>query len=199
MNNSLKILLPAEFMKMNSMPDDPANSFCYGKETSSSNCFLIVYPINAESAMPFDNIKAVIDGIHSVLDKKQGLIEVQNGITNNQKKYVYSIIKSQLSPSGVQYALTMHIDMNDYIVNIQSYFDEKGITGQRDAVIMEKMIREGKITPPNLDSWMKDPYNDDYKKGLLMNLSEQTVYDIMFPQHPLTETRNLIKYIVEHN
>ena len=32
-----------------------------------------------------------------------------------------------------------------------------------------------------------------------MNLSENMEYDAMFPQHPLSETRNFIKYIIENN
>lgn len=199
MNSSHKIIIPTEFMKMNSMPEDPVNSLCYGKETSLSTGFLIMYPIDVHLAMPFDNIETVINGIHSTLDEKQGLIEVRTGITKNQRKYVYTIIKSQLNPDGIQYSLTMNIDMVDYIIDIKSYFDEKGITGQRESVIMEKMIRDGKITLPNIDGWMRDPYDSNYKKGLLMNLSEQSMFDEMFPQHPLSETRNLIKYIIENN
>ena len=64
---------------------------------------------------------------------------------------------------------------------------------------MNKMINEGKITPTNMDGWFKDPYDKNYKKGILMNLSENMEYDAMFPQHPLSETRNFIKYIIENN
>lgn len=199
MNNELLINIPTDFQKMNTLPEDPANSVAYGKQTQSSKCFLMMFPINNQNAMPYGNEKAVIDGIHGALADGQGLVEVKSGITKNQKRYIYSIVKSKLEPSGMQYILTMHIEMNDHSINIQSYFDEAGMTGFRDTSIMNKMINEGKITPPNMDGWFKDPYDENYKKGLLMNLSENVEYDAMFPQHPLSETRNFIKYVVENN
>ncbi len=199
MNNELKINIPLEFKKMHTLPEDPANSVAYGKQTESSNCFLMMYPINNQNAMPYGNEKAVIDGIHQTLANSQGLIEIKSGMTKNQKKYIYSIVKSKLEPSGIQYILTMHIDMNDHSINISAYFDETGITGFRDSSIMNKMLSEGKIELPSMKGWFKDPYDENYKKGLLMNTSEITEYDAMFPQHPLSETRRFIKYVIENN
>lgn len=199
MNNELMINIPTDFQKMNSLPEDPANSVTYGKQTQSSKCFLMMLPINNQNAMPYGNEKAVIDGIHGMLVDGQDLIEVKSGTTKKQKQYIYSIVKSKLEPNGMQYILTMHIDMKDHSVNIQSYFDETGMTGFRDTTILNKMINEGKITPTNMDGWFKDPYDKNYKKGILMNLSENMEYDAMFPQHPLSETRNFIKYIIENN
>ena len=149
--------------------------------------------------MPYEDENAVVAGIHGALGDSQGLVEVKSGTTKNQYRYIYSIVKSKLEPSGMEYILTLHIDMNDYTINIQSYFDEAGMTGLRDTAIMNKMLNEGKITPPNMDGWFRDPYDENYKKGLLMNMSECVEYDAMFPQHPLSEMRNLIKYIVENN
>ena len=199
MNNELIINIPPDFQKMNTLPEDPTNSVAYGKQTQSSNCFLMMFPINNKNAMPYGNEKVVIDGIHAALSENQGLVEVKSGTTKNQKQYIYSIVKSKLEPSGMQYILTMHINMNNHSINIQSYFDEVGITGFRDTTIMNKMINEGKITPSNNDAWFKDPYDENYKNGLLMNLSEDVAYDSMFPQHPLSETRNFVKYIIENN
>lgn len=197
MNNEINI--PTSFQKAETMPEDPVNSVTYGKQTQSANCFLMMCLINNQSAMPYGNEGAVIDGVHSVLNEEQGLIEVKSGLTNNQKRYIYSIVKAKLKPSGIQYILTMHIDLHDYTINIQSYFDEVGMTGLRDNAIMGKMISEGKVTLPSMEGWFKDPYDENYKKGLLMNLSEQKEYDSMYPLHPLTEARNLVKYIIENN
>lgn len=198
MNNEYILNIPSDFKKMNSMPEDPKDSNAYGKQTSLANCFLIMYPISNEKAMPFDSEKTVIDGIHGALSEKQGLIEVKSGITANNKKYIYSIVKTKLEPSGIQYVLTMNIDMNEYVMNVQSFFNEIGMTGQREALIINKLLNEGKVSS-DMEGWMKDPYDENYKKGLLMNLSEQVEYDSLFQTHPLTETRNLIKYIKENN
>lgn len=199
MNNELMIEIPSDFRKMNTLPEDPPNSLAYSKQTQVSNIFLIMYPINNQQAMPYGKEKEVIDGIHRALGENQGLVEVKSGITKKQKKYMYSIVKTKLNPSGMQYVLTMHIDMNDYSINIQSFFDEVGITGMRDSTILNKMINEGKIIPPNMDGWFRDPYDENYKNGLLRNESEKSEYDLMFPQHPLSESRIFIKYIIENN
>ena len=195
----MNLNIPQEFKKMNSMPEDPKDSSAFEKQTASSNCFLMIYPIDNQKAMPYENEKAVVDGIHGALTDTQGLVEVKTGTTKNQKRYVYSIVKSKLEPSGVQYILTMHIDMKDYTIDVRAFFDEKGITGGRDTAIMNKMINEGKIALPNLNGWRKDPYDENYKRGLLMNLSEQNQYDALFPEHPLSETRRFIEYVIENN
>lgn len=199
MDDELVIKIPDSFQILNSEPDDPDNSIAYGKQTPSAMCFIIMFPIKKENAMSFDNEKEIIDGIHGVLRENQGLVEVKTGLTNNQRKYVYSIVKTKLEPTGMQYILTTQIDMNDLCMNIQAYFDEAGMTGLRDTTIMNQMINERKINPPDMDGWFKDPYVENYKKGLLMNMSEKEEYDSMFPQHPLSEIRNLVKYIIENN
>lgn len=193
------ILLPKDFIKTNSMPCDPIGSVAHGKQTPYANCFMIMFPIDSQSAMPFDNTQIIIDGIHNSLAMDQGLIEVNNGITKNQNKYIYSIIKSKKEPSGIQYVLTMHLNVNNRVINIQAFFDEVGITGQRDSFVLNKLISDKVITLPDMNGWRTDPYDVNYKKGLLMNLSEKPEYDLFFAHHPLSEARSFIKYIIENN
>lgn len=196
-NNLVNI--PTDFQRIKTLPEDPANAVAYAKATQSSNMFLMIFPIENQKAMPYGDEKTVIDGIHGALAEDQGLVEVKSGMTSAQKRYIYSVVKSKLQPSGIQYILTMHIDAGSHTVNIQLNCDETGMTGIRDTAIMNKMINEGKITPPAMEGWFSDPYDDNYKKGLLRNESEKPEYDALFPQHPLSETRNLIKYIIENN
>ena len=99
----------------------------------------------------------------------------------------------------MQYNLTMHINMNEYSFNIQVFCDEVGMTGMRDSVVIQKLINEGTVKMPNMDGWFKDPYDNSFKKGLLMNLSEKPEYDAMFPNHPLSILRNIIKFLIENN
>jgi type I site-specific restriction-modification system R (restriction) subunit len=52
----------------------------------------------------------------------------------------------------------------------------------------------------NVDEvWKNDPYDSNYRKGALSNLSEDYHYDEYFPMHPLTLCRNLITFIVRNN
>ena len=46
------------------------------------------------------------------------------------------------------------------------------------------------------EGWNEDPYNPDYKKGALMNLSERAGLDGVFPYHPLSQCRELIKSLI---
>ena len=194
--DELMLTVPQSFTKLKTLPEYPVNSVAYGKKTQSSMCFFMMYPIDRQNAMPYENEQKVIDGIHGALSGNQGLIEVKSGLTNKQRKYIYSIVKSK--SSGMRYILTMHIDMVDSCMNIQAYFDEIGRIGFRDNVILNKLVNEGKVTLPNMDGWFKDPYDENYKKGLLMNISEKTEYDVMFAQHPLSEERALVEYIIEN-
>ena len=45
--------------------------------------------------------------------------------------------------------------------------------------------------------WSADPYDDQFDNGILMNLSEKPIYDLEFPNHPLTRSRVLINLLGE--
>jgi len=79
-------------------------------------------------------------------------------------------------------------------------FEERGMTGERDALIMELMRREGKVILGEncLDGWFYDPYDKDSTRSYMMNLSEQAQYDAAFPDHPLSQCRKFIRYIIEN-
>lgn len=203
LESEINISLPKDFKRLLSLPGDPVFSETYGKENQNASCFVIVYPIGNQNAMPFGNETAVIDGIHKNLSDTQGLIEVKSGALHNGKRYIYRIVKSKLTPSGVQYALNMHIDDDSVDKNtclcVEAIFNEKGTTGQRDSFILNKMMNDGKISLPDMTGWTADPYDKNYRQGLLMNLSEDEKYDDLFPEHPLSEMRKLIKFVIENN
>ena len=186
------------FSNVKSMPDDPKDSVVYGARTDLFDSFILFFPIDKQSSMPYGNAKAVIDGIHGCLDEDQGLIEVETGSTKSGKSYIYSIVKSAMNPHGVQYTLTFHYDLPDFTLNIRAFYTEKGTTGLRDSIVYEQAKRDG-IVSGDFDGWMCDPYDPDYKKGFLMNLSEQKHLDQHFQGHVLTELRKFIDYFVENN
>ena len=61
MNNELMINMPSDFQRMNTLPEDPANSIAYGKQTQSSTMFVMMYPISNQAAMPYGNDKVVVE------------------------------------------------------------------------------------------------------------------------------------------
>ena len=193
--------VPDRYRKMKSMPDDPPYSCAYGHETEEAGCFVIMYPIPLAQAMPFENPESVIDGIHEALGDDQGLVAVDSGKTMAGLDFIYSIVKTLKEPSGVQYCLTMHLCYGQYAVQVQGFFDELGVTGMRDAMIFTQAQSEGKVeaTEDGIKGWNADPYDPDYSHGCLMNLSEQQEYDRWFPQHPLSEARQLIEDLTSIN
>ena len=82
------------------------------------------------------------------------------------------------------------------------FFQEHGITGTRDTVTFEQCRRENIVTinekTGEIIGWNYDPYNQNFTKGLLMNLSEQKGVDEYFPNHPLSQCRLFIKELIEN-
>lgn len=81
---------------------------------------------------------------------------------------------------------------------INGSFCEEGITGYRDNIIYTTVMENINLNNP-FDEWMYDPYDKNYIQGYLMNISEKPEYDLMFTEHPLSELRGYIKYIIENN
>ena len=193
--------LPDRYLKVKSLPDDPPYSVAYGYENDGSGCFIMTYPIPADRAMPYENSQEVVDGIHASLGDDQGLIEVENGKTEEGHSYIYSIVKSLKQPHGVQYCMTMHIDYVDYAVQVQGFFDEIGTTGIRDALIFAQAQNQNlvKVTEKGIEGWNQDPYDPSFDHGNMMNMSERREYDELFPAHPLSEARRFVTEMIKIN
>ncbi len=193
-NGPIDFNVPDEYQQVKTMPEDPPLTTALALQNANTEAMVLIYPIKPDSAMPFSRPQKVVDGIHRALGDDQGLIDVSSGVTDGGHKYIYSIVKSARQPYGVQYTLTLHLERPDHVLNVTGFFDESGMTGMRDAIIYEMMTREGKT-----DSWSRDPYDPEYKNGLLMNLSEMPKYDPLFPDHPLSTLRGFLKYMTENN
>ena len=188
-----KIAFSLSFLwrKLDSMPDDPPGSQVFGMGIENCEGFLIAYPVGIKDTMPFNDPQAVIDGIHNALADDQALIEVKSGYARG-RNHIYSIVKTKKQPSGVQYVLTMDVAGSDGAFHVQGFFDEVGITGQRDAMIYEMKRKDGSVGN-DFTGWMADPYDANCQKEYLMNLSELEEYDSMFPSHPLTIAREIAR------
>jgi len=110
---------------------------------------------------------------------------------------VKTIFKIPQKPSGMTYlgSLTIPFETCSYVVKIQA--PEIDTTGMRDTFIVGKLMQEGVISADDngLKGWFSDPYDPIFTKGTLMNKSEEEIYDADFPNHPLSEARNLMKQI----
>ena len=194
------INIPDDYVQMNPLPGDPVGSMSFSKQTSGAACLAMYNAIPSEQAMPFNSKDQVIAGIRGSLAADQGIVEIESGITNSGKKYIYSIVKTvNRGNIGVQYSLMMHVGyFADHVFQAEGFFDETGYTGGRDTAVFAILQRDGKIGP-NYEGWSEDPYDPEYKQGILRNASEKPDFDEVFPDHPLTQARLLVKEIIAMN
>lgn len=110
---------------------------------------------------------------------------------------VKTIVKIPQQETGMAYIASITIPFKDcsYVVKIQA--DEIGITGMRDALILDRLMKTGEVEADEdaIKNWVEDPYDPEFKQGTLMNKSEQEKYDHEFPEHPLSIARSLIRSI----
>lgn len=206
-SKSQKIVLPSNYEILNKkMPKEygcPPDAVDYRLINDCTYGYLITYRVSDEESIPFDNLGGVIAEARDYLDENTGLIEIKNGDTKNNGKYVYILKKMHKEPtpqlpSQVLYMLNMNIQIGNTNQFINATFEEIGSTGMREAVVMEIAMREGKVGS-QMNGWTCDPYDPKFTKGFLMNLSEDEKYDQMFIHHPLTEARRLAKFVAGMN
>ena len=192
-------LIPGDFLKAKPLPDDPPGSIVFEKDTPDATNILIFFFIEKSEALPFDDRDGLIDSLHHCLGENQGIIAVRTGKTDAGVSFVFTIVKNLKQPSGVQYILTLQMDFDSMVLNLQGYFDEEGVTGTRDAAVYEYAMREGIISSQDESKWCADPYSPDFRSGALLNLAEQEEFDDSFPTHPLSELRRFVKTFIAGN
>lgn len=200
------LFLPEKYQKLNADEEDsdfPEDSVYFSMVNDSTDGIVVCYEIPRWEAMSFGYPEDIIDELHNTMDDDTGIIEVKTGISSYGGRYVYTILKKHARPKPnksvrTMYTLDLDIEIDNAVWEIKASFVEKGATGVRDSVIYGKLLDEGLISG-DLDEFNCDPYDSRYRYGFLMNLSELEPGDEMFPEHPLSELRSFVKYIVENN
>lgn len=107
------------------------------------------------------------------------------------------IVKVPQNP-GMTYVGSITLPFRDFSYVLKAQFEEHGVTGTRDAVVLDEKMASGEITPSSekgiLRGWMCDPYDSSLEDGFAMNLSEDEQYDHRFSQHPLSRLRGLLNH-----
>ena len=204
-----KIVLPDYYeLDTRPLPSDmglPPDAVIYGMRTQTSSGMLIIFPVSERESMPFDDDRSIIDSLHKTLTgENEGLVEVGHGTTKNGFPYVYDIIKHRMVgeqgiPLGMEYTINLNLKFPDEIGYINGSFMEEGISGERESIVLEMYSREKGSMDEAFRSWMEDPYDREFKQGLLRNYSERSEVDALFPDHPLSLVRELISYIRDNN
>lgn len=206
--SSVRLLLPNGYEKVKKTKairkfvKDTAEVFeGYRKTVGSSDDIIMIFKTTGENAMDPDDAEGLIYSIHQCMTDTQGLIEVKSGETVRGYRYIYSIVKN-LSPEtagGVRYFLRLNLFYDEEVVEITGDFMETGTTGKRDALGFQLAQSAGlaKLTSEGFKGWFQDPYDPEFRKGRLMNLSEKEGCDWIFPEHPLSQVREFLLAVLK--
>jgi len=100
---------------------------------------------------------------------------------------------------GMTYIGSITLPFRDFSYVLKAQCEERGVTGMRDAVVLNEKMASGEITPDIENGirrgWMHDPYDSSLDFGFAMNLSEDKQYDARFPNHPLSRVRRLLDHL----
>jgi hypothetical protein len=132
-----------------------------------------------------------------------GIVEC-NVLEKDGTKLVKVIAKKVAQNEPARYIGSVAIPLSDRSFVFSLLADEQGITGYREAIVLDRLLREGSTI--ELDSeagtihgWAQDPYFPEHQGPCLRNLSEDEKYDHEFPDHPLTKVRvranELVKFV----
>jgi hypothetical protein len=128
-----------------------------------------------------------------IISVNGGMIEVEV-LKRQQFDIVRTIFKIPKPVSGMLYVGSLTIPFNtcSFVLKVQAV--EFGPTGMREALIVNRLLQDGSF---NDASWSADPYDNKITAGNLMNKSEDQKYDADFPDHPLTQVRNLLTRLAQ--
>jgi hypothetical protein len=85
---------------------------------------------------------------------------------------------------------------NDVDIFISIVCKELGTTGVREAVITSELLSQGRLDLKEYErAFARDPYDPGYEgvdRSALRFMSDDPIYDIRFPDHPLSKVRRLL-------
>lgn len=128
-----------------------------------------------------------------------GLIEVETFQTDGCAA-VRTIFKAPQQSSGMTYIGSLTLPFRDFSYVVKVQCAEHGVTGTREAVILNTLMASGQITlngsvDGKIPGWMQDPYDPKADAPLLRNLAEDEQYDAQFPEHPLSRVRSVLRQV----
>jgi len=113
---------------------------------------------------------------------------------------IRTVFKVLNEGGGIHYigGLTFPFIGHSFVIKVQC--EDSEVTSTRDLTIFEKLLIEGSLSL-NEDmvapGWVRDPYDANFNGPSLLNMAEAETYDDMFPNHPLTQTRRILRHIEE--
>lgn len=188
---TVELVVPDEYDPIEPMPFDSPESSSFRRELPGAICYVQARPVAVDEALPHD-VDAIARDVHEHLDDDQGLIEVEVGQTEAGRPFAYRIVRTNLEPSNILYALRLDLTCAEEVVSLRANFNTQGSSSYRDSLVLSRI-------KGNYEGWFFDLYDPSFAHGNLMNRSELAEYDADFPDHPLTLARQLAAFVVENN
>ncbi len=143
--------------------------------------------------------------IKSIRNFYRNMIVQSNGaIVEVEKEYLDSLLaiktifKFPQEPSGLTFLASYTIPRDSFSFVLKLTCPERGMTGLRESVILDKALGEGIVDVATRKGWFFDPYDPEFKAPLLSNLADKQEYDAQFPNSPLSRARKGLKEIKEN-
>lgn len=211
--NKYQFELPGEWQQGDVTKIDanniPGFSGYYTQQTETYFLQFIAQTVPADHIdyIPAFDTEAMIRNAHEKLGDMAGLIEVSLVKTMAGQDLLRSIIKESVDHLPI-YTSKLYYrspDGSGFIIQLVSR--EKGMTGTREAMILASNLPQGLTKTTDaatgetltqgapIPGWAADPYDSEFKKGFLMNKSEDAMFDQQFPKHPLSVLRADLKSI----
>lgn len=115
---------------------------------------------------------------------------------------VRQCVKVPQQPTGMTYIASLVIPFRDFFYVIKIQCEERGITGVREAFVLDEKLGSGEVDVDpehgGMVGWMKDPYDADRSSGLAFCLADAPEYDARFPDHPLSRARRFLDGLESH-
>ena len=93
-------------------------------------------------------------------------------------------------------SVTLPFADSSYVLKAQSV--ERGVTGLREAVVMDAQKQLPQIDPETgkLLDWEQDPCDPTHRAPFMSNRADSQEFDSQFPNHPLTKVRLYVDELI---
>ena len=207
---NISFILDGEWSDLPAGSVQTADSSALSMKGEGYFTLMSMYASPQNDVMQFNQDERTISEIHKArLDGNSGLLELQSLTTRHRRNIVYRLVKHLISDdvgNNMSYILTIDVyGDNKDIWRIQVMTASSNLLDVRNSAVRQQFMEDKGISLISGDQkqlnittgWSYDPYDSNFTKGILMNLSERREYDDLFPNHPLSVTRRILKEIIE--
>ncbi len=162
---------------------------------------LYYFPIPPDIEADIESVADVCAAYREMTARSgNGLVECETLLIDGCRT-IHTIIRVPQDPTGMTYLGSLTFPRRDFSFVIKVQCEERGVTGWRDAMVLDELLRTGEIVvddntePGPIPGWEPDSQDPAFASGFTGNRSEAEKYDTQFPTHPLSRLRKVLRDI----